>query len=94
VFDIVATISITLNNWKNNNMWTYHVDAYYELNIEYSMTRDADYVSMYKMRKDRKQESCRFPSIRSLKVDPIIHPTILSINFWNLKELDKPTWFQ
>ena len=58
-----------------------HVDAYYELNIEYF--NDSGMLTMYLCIKCVKIESKKvvddFPSIRSLKVEPIIHPTILAI---------------
>ena len=64
-----------------------HVDAYYKLAIEYF--NDSEMLTMYLCIKCVKIESKKavddIPAIRSLKVDPIIHPSILNLIGWKLE---------
>jgi hypothetical protein len=58
-----------------------HVDAYYKVAIEYF--NDSETQTMYLCIKCIRTESKKiiddFPAIRSLKVEPIIYPTILTV---------------
>jgi len=57
------------------------VDAYYKLTIEYfnDSENPVTYVCIKCVRMETKKVVDDFPAIRSLKVEPILHPTILTI---------------
>jgi hypothetical protein len=57
------------------------MDAYYKLTIEYFNESEvlAKYLCVKCVKIESKKVIDDFPSVKSLKVEPIIHPTILTI---------------
>ncbi|WP_162478062.1 hypothetical protein [Nitrososphaera sp. AFS] len=56
------------------------VDAYYKLDVEYFYSENMTvYLCIKCVRTETKKLSDDFPAIRLVKVEPIIHPTILPI---------------
>ena len=55
------------------------MDAYYKLDVEYFYSENMKmYLCIKCVRTESKKLIDDFPAIRSLKVEPIIHPTILT----------------
>jgi hypothetical protein len=59
----------------------YHVDAYYKLAIEYFNDFEilATYICIKCIKIESKKVVDDFPAIRSLKVESIIHTTLLTV---------------